>query len=363
MARMHMTTGTKAKKPIRTFYQEPTKSYSPPKEYNFGELIPHADSGSRASLIESLIKEHSSTYELMEPHLDPLPYLNKVHAPEYVEALEACSKKLQESEESNAWFFPSVFRVNQEFNRQHVQSNKHVGYYAFDTFTPVGEETFNQASRSAQSAVSAMDWMLNNNESFAYALCRPSGHHACHDYFGGYCFFNNAACAAERALETVKKVVILDVDYHHGNGTQSIYYDRKDVFVINVHADPAKVFPYFAGFEDEVGTGEGEGFNLNIIAEKDIQTHDYVEILENRVKPALLNFKPDVVIVSLGVDTAATDPLGDFGLTEDSFEAIGRFIKSINVPTVTVQEGGYDVASISKYVHAYMTGYLQGETA
>lgn len=356
-----MSTQEYTQQTITTFYQEPLKSYSPPKEYNFGELIPHADQGSRASLIESLFKEYPDIYTLLNPDIDPRTYLLKAHAPEYVQALESCSQKLQESTTENAWFYPSVFRVNREFNRQHVQSNKHVGYYAFDTFTPVGEETFNQAFRSAQSAVSAMDWLIQRNQQFAYALCRPSGHHACRDFFGGYCFFNNAACAAERALENVKKVAILDLDYHHGNGTQSIYYERNDVLVINIHADPAHVFPYFAGFEDEIGTGQGTGFNLNIIAEKNIETKAYLTLLEDKVRPALTQYNPEILIVPLGVDTAATDPLGDFNLTEDSFNAIGQFIKSINKPTLTIQEGGYDVESISKYVHAYMTGYLQSQ--
>ena len=204
-------------------------------------------------------------------------------------------------------------------------------------------------------ALTATDLVLYG-ASTAYGLCRPPGHHAPHAAFGGFCYFNNAAIAAQHALASgAERVTILDVDYHHGNGTQQLFWSRADVQYISLHADPARAYPYFCGFEDETGTLAGLGNNLNLPLEAGCDDSTFLRVL-NRACDAIERFDPSLLIVSLGVDTYRNDPLGDFALTTASYGDQGARIAALGRPTVVVQEGGYDLATIGRNVHAFLAG-------
>jgi len=229
------------------------------------------------------------------------------------------------------------------------------GYYCFDTTTPLVEGTYRAARASVDVALTTTDVVLGGDD-FAYGLCRPPGHHAAHAVYGGYCFFNNAAIAAQYALERIgDRVAILDIDYHHGNGTQQIFYTRGDVMYTSLHADPNRAYPYFTGFEDETGAGDGAGANLNLPLPKACAGDRFFAALETALA-AMTRFGPVLLIVSLGVDTYYNDPIADFSLTTHDQHEMGARIAAAFPRLVILQEGGYDVDALGINVRAWLRG-------
>jgi acetoin utilization deacetylase AcuC-like enzyme len=233
--------------------------------------------------------------------------------------------------------------------------NGRLGWYCFETTTPLTEGTFAAACAAVDTALTAAALVLGGDRA-AYALCRPPGHHATTANYGGYCFLNNAAIAAQHlAVTTGSRVTVLDVDYHHGNGTQEIFYDRGDVQYVSLHGDPQRAYPFTIGYADETGTGAGLGTNLNLPLPERTDDDHYLDALE-RACTAVEVFAPAVLVVSLGLDTFATDPICDLALTTDGFARCGALIGKLGRPTVVVQEGGYDVAALGENVRRWLRG-------
>jgi acetoin utilization deacetylase AcuC-like enzyme len=220
-----------------------------------------------------------------------------------------------------------------------------LSYYSFDAGTPITAGTWRAIRASANVALMGQT-LVTAGERSAFALCRPPGHHAARDLYGGYCFLNNAAIAAQAFRDAgAERVAILDVDYHHGNGTQAIFYDRADVFFLSIHAHPKVEYPYFLGYEDESGTGSGEGYNRNYPLPWGTGWETYQEALVNAVQQVCA-YAPDVLVVSLGVDTFEHDPISNFCLRDEDYWLMGEAIAPIAKPTLFVLEGGYAVAEI-----------------
>ena len=231
-----------------------------------------------------------------------------------------------------------------------------LGYYSFDAGIGFVEGTWDAIKSSHDTALTAAS-LVKSGERAAYALCRPPGHHAGAGFMGGYCYINNAAVAAQWFLDNgAKRVSILDVDYHHGNGTQEIFYSRSDVQVINLHADPMQEYPYFLGHADETGKDEGEGYNINYPMPFGTTFETWNAALEDGCQK-LIAYMPDVVIVSLGVDTYEKDPISKFKLKTENFPLIGARIAALGIPTLFVQEGGYAVAEIGVNAVGVLTGF------
>jgi acetoin utilization deacetylase AcuC-like enzyme len=231
-----------------------------------------------------------------------------------------------------------------------------LGFYSFDCGTPITATSWQAIKASADVALTGAG-LISGGARAAFALCRPPGHHAGSDHFGGYCFLNNAALAAQKLRDDgAKRVAILDVDYHHGNGTQQIFYRRGDVLVVNIHADPDQEYPYFLGFADEAGAGAGEGFNVNMPLPWGTEWPAWAEALEAGLK-RILAFGADAIVVSLGVDTYKNDPISKFRLDHDDFTAMGGMIARANIPTLFVMEGGYAVAEIGVNAVNVLTGF------
>jgi acetoin utilization deacetylase AcuC-like enzyme len=192
--------------------------------------------------------------------------------------------------------------------------------------------------------------------SAAYGLCRPPGHHATQSLYGGYCFFNNAAVAAAFvAAESGGRVAVLDVDYHHGNGTQQIFYGRDDVAFVSLHGDPLRAYPYHTGFADETGAGRGAGSTRNLPLPAGTDDDAYLGALDQALA-AVDAFDPAIVVVSLGVDTYAGDPMCDLAVTTDGFARCGRAVAALGRPLVVLQEGGYADDALGANVAAWLTG-------
>src|SRR6266403_3914782 len=220
-----------------------------------------------------------------------------------------------------------------------------LGYYAMAAETSISAGSWEAARASADVALTAAA-RISVGERSVFALCRPPGHHAARDLYGGYCLLNNAAVAAQYLRDHgSSRVAILDVDFHHGNGTQDIFYERSDVLYSSIHGDPLEAFPYFSGYADEVGAGEGVGYNQNLPLPRGTDFGGWRGALDTALA-RIDRFAPSVLVVSLGVDTFEHDPIGFFKLRTDDFAQYGRLIGALRIPTLFVLEGGYAVAEI-----------------
>lgn len=216
------------------------------------------------------------------------------------------------------------------------------------------EGTYEAALASANCALSAAQSIVNGQWS-AFALCRPPGHHAGKDYGGGYCFINNASVAANW-LASQGKVALLDIDYHCGNGTQDIFYDRNDVLTISIHADPNFEYPHYAGYANETGAGAGLGFHKNFPLEKGTEDAQYLSTLEAALS-LIRQFEPTYLVLSAGMDIYADDPLGTIKVTTDGIGEIGKRISALDLPTLIVMEGGYANEVLGRNIVALLSAF------
>jgi len=231
-----------------------------------------------------------------------------------------------------------------------------LGYYAMAAETAISQGTWEGAISSMQVAMSAADHVIETSKP-AFALCRPPGHHCSIDQFGGYCFLNNAAIAAQHFLNNgAKKVAVLDVDFHHGNGTQDIFYERGDVFFASLHGDPLDAFPHFLGFADETGKGAGDGTTINYPLPPGTAYATWAEALEDALTKIRL-FGAEALIISLGVDTYEKDPISFFKLNSDDFSRYGQVLAKSGLPTLFCMEGGYGVKEIGLNVANVLSGF------
>jgi acetoin utilization deacetylase AcuC-like enzyme len=232
------------------------------------------------------------------------------------------------------------------------------GVYCMDTATVIGPGTYEGARAAADGALSAAR-LVREGASAVYAPVRPPGHHAGSSYFGGSCYLNNAAIATEWLVgSNVGRVAILDIDAHHGNGTQEIFYERDDVSYTSVHVDPGKGwFPHFCGFEEETGAGRGRGSNLNLPLAPGTGDAGFLEAVA-RGCDAIARFGPDALVVSMGVDSGAADPESPLQVTNDGFARAGLKIAALRMPTVLIQEGGYHLESLGPDVMAILTAFM-----
>jgi acetoin utilization deacetylase AcuC-like enzyme len=229
-----------------------------------------------------------------------------------------------------------------------------VGYHFGDASCPMTAETFAAARASAATALHGAA-LLAAGERQVYALCRPPGHHAAADMAAGFCFFNNAALAAERLTRAGRRVAILDIDVHHGNGTQAIFYGRADVLTVSLHVHPKRFYPFFWGYAEERGAGAGEGFNLNLPLDRGTALAPYLAALD-RALARIAEFAPDVLVVAAGLDISADDPFQGCAIATPEFGAIGRAIGALRLPQLIVQEGGYPSPSLGANLAQLLEG-------
>ncbi|HBP0073556.1 acetylpolyamine amidohydrolase AphA [Pseudomonas aeruginosa] len=231
-----------------------------------------------------------------------------------------------------------------------------LGYYSFDTEAPITAGTWQAIYSSAQVALTAQEHMRQGAHS-AFALCRPPGHHAGGDFMGGYCFLNNAAIATQAFLDQgARRVAVLDVDYHHGNGTQDIFYRRDDVLFASIHGDPRVEYPYFLGYADERGEGAGEGCNHNYPLAHGSGWDLWSAALDDACV-RIAGYAPDALVISLGVDTYKEDPISQFRLDSPDYLRMGERIARLGLPTLFVMEGGYAVEAIGINAVNVLQGY------
>lgn len=313
-------------------------------ELKDGVLKPSFEQPSRADTVRDRVR-HVGLGEIIGPRAFDRACYVAAHSERYVAFLE------------NAWHqwtatgrrhdaLPLVWPVRDLANQQVPEFiDGKLGFFAMDAGSPITASTWDAARTSADIALTGLA-LIDEGQDSAFALCRPPGHHAAREYMGGYCYLNNAAIAAQQAITRgAGRVAVLDVDFHHGNGTQNIFYDRGDVLFVSLHGDPAVSYPYFSGFASERGSGAGEGCNLNIPLPRGTTWQRYREALVQACA-RLRAFSPELLVVSLGVDTFKDDPISHFLLESEDFLDMGQVIASVGTPTLFVMEGGYMVDEI-----------------
>lgn len=352
---------------MRVVYSSDHLRHAPTVEVANGRQTEIHEVPSRAETIRATLAA-DQRFEIVAPTAHGLEPVLAVHDAAMVDHLRAAWARATAELDGAVEVVPDTFlhpalREGMGPTPQHHGGIGSLGAWVFDSTTPLVEGTFAAACSSADVALTALDLVLagddrdNGGDGFAcvYALCRPPGHHAARAVYGGYCYLNNAAIAAEAARAAgAARVTVLDVDYHHGNGTQQLFYGRADVQYVSLHADPVRAYPYFAGYAEETGAGAGRATTLNLPLPEQLDDDGFLAELDRAVE-AIDRFDPAVLVVSLGVDTYRLDPLGDLQVTTEGFGAQAARIAALRRPTVVVQEGGYHVPDIGTNVHAFLT--------
>lgn len=335
------------------FFNPAQLDFKPLYEWAFGNRIDHPETTKRAESILSAIEGEANDFHIFTP-LQVSP--NVLRATHNYQLLTLYNTARSLPDEDT--FYPSVYPTKGMTNSDPTNLY-HAGYYCFDSGTPLNSKTLSAALWSASCAYDAASVVLNDIRRSAYALSRPPGHHASESLFGGYCYFNNAAIAAKR-LQEKGRVAILDIDFHHGNGTQELFYDTDEVLTLSMHGDPRTCYPYYSGFSHETGEGKGQGYNLNFPLPKGTAFKDYKAVLEKQVWNNIACFEPDYLIIAAGFDTYKLDHVGHFTFeTEDYFE-LGRILGTMNYPTVVIQEGGYYTPHLGQNVVTFLKGLRDG---
>jgi acetoin utilization deacetylase AcuC-like enzyme len=312
-----------------------------------GQLVPTFETPERIAVILGALE--AAHIEVTAPRDIPESRLLRVHDAEFVAFLRGAHARWH-AEGRTGHVLPSGFPARGlRRDRKPSGISGALGYYAFDASTPIVAGTWDAALAAARCAMTAAA-MVSEGEAAAYALCRPPGHHAGRSTYGGYCYLNNAALAAQYLLdEGRRRVSVIDVDYHHGNGTQEIFWERDDVQFVSLHGTPDTEYPWFLGYADEQGEGRGAGHTLNLPLPTGTGWDGYQAALGTALD-AIRRYAPDALVVSLGVDTFAGDPISAFKLEREHYPRIGALLAGLALPTVLVQEGGYAVAEIGDIV-------------
>jgi acetoin utilization deacetylase AcuC-like enzyme/GNAT superfamily N-acetyltransferase len=296
--------------------------------------------------------ERPGFFERLPARKFPRSWIRTVHDRDFVQYLMHACARVPEGKS----VYPYVFPIRNA-TRPPRELPLRAGYYCIDTFTPLNRNAWLAALGAVDCALTGAQCLLDGYH-VAYALVRPPGHHAERRSFGGFCYFNSAAVAANY-LSRYGRVAVLDVDYHHGNGTENIFYRRADVFTVSLHGHPRVTYPYFSGFEDERGEGAGLGYNLNIPLQEGLDGAGYREHLARALKH-IARFAPHYLVLALGLDTAKGDPTGSFTLTSRDFHENGRMIGALGLPLLVTQEGGYRTRSLGQNARHFFEGLWDG---
>ncbi|MEM6901336.1 MAG: histone deacetylase family protein [Pseudomonadota bacterium] len=339
---------------METYYSDQQIRHAPVREMQDGKMVPYAEKPER---VETLLKAVGSPIAARDHGLAPLL---DVHDAGYVAFLQSAHDEWRSAGRKGD-AFPYVFpaRGRRPLNLERIDAR--LGQYAYDCGTPVTQHTWQAAYWNVQTALTALDAVMDTSQN-TLALCRPPGHHSGKDYMGGYCYLNNVAIAAQAGLNRgAQRVAILDVDYHHGNGTQDIFYNRGDVLTVSIHADPKTDYPFYWGHADETGSGPGSGCNANYPLPRGTEWSTYSATLQ-RACEAVGAFKPDLLIVPYGADTFERDPISHFKLKTDNYRDMGNTIAALSLPTLVCMEGGYAVDALGANLASFLSGFADQDS-
>lgn len=342
---------------MKTIYTEKHRLRNAKTELYGGQLVEPFERPSRAEYILKRVKQ-TELGPVTAPQDFGTDPIYRVHDRDYVDFMQVAWSQWQ-AESFAGEAIPTTWPARRMSNRVPEFIEGKLGYYAMAGETSISEGTWEAAYWSAQVALTGAA-VLRAGDRGVFALCRPPGHHCALDMYGGYCFLNNAAIAAQSFLDNgLKRVAIVDVDFHHGNGTQDIFYKRSDVMFASLHGDPSDAFPHFLGYADEKGEGEGVDFNHNYPMKPNSGFEQWRNALLDALAKVKL-FKPDALVISLGVDTFENDPISFFKLKSNDFTTYGADIAALDLPTLFIMEGGYDIDEIGINTVNVLQGFNGG---
>ena len=341
---------------MRTVYSEQHRLRDAKTELYGGELVQPFEKPSRAETVLRVVRE-SGLGEISAPEAFSQDPVLAVHDADYIAFLQTAWQEWRDAGYAGE-VIASVWPARRMQSRVPRFIDGKVGYYAMAAETSISEGTWAAAVASKDVALTGAKALLGG-ERGVFSLCRPPGHHAALDMYGGYCFLNNAAIAAQYLRDQgAERVAILDIDFHHGNGTQDIFYARDDVLFCSLHGDPEDAFPHFLGYADETGSGPGAGFNRNYPMPPGTSFEQWQEALADALA-RMVEFSPQYLVVSLGVDAFENDPISFFKLTSPDFLTTGQMIGALDIPTLFVMEGGYDVDEVGTNVVNVLKGFCE----
>ncbi len=351
---------------IPAVYSPVHQEHAPTSEVELGQTLGQYELPVRAEEIRRALEREPERFSFVAPAEHGVAPIEGVHDPGLVAFLATAWAEVQ-AEQELAEVFPDTFvhpAIREGMGAAPAPGGAaaRLGYWCFETMTPLVAGTYQAARAAVDVALTAADLVLDGARA-AYGLCRPPGHHAPRAAYGGYCYLNNAAIVADHvARSTGTRVTVLDIDYHHGNGTQQIFYERDDVQYVSLHGDPNRAYPYFAGYAEECGGGRGLGSTLNLPFPPGTDDATYQTGLARAVE-AIDAFGPTTLVVSLGVDTFELDPIADFALTTGGFARAGATVAELGRPTIVLQEGGYHVPTIGENVRTWLAAFDRAASA
>ena len=341
-------------------YSAAHRGHAPATEFFRGERVACFETPARAEFVVDALRARG--HEVRAPQDDSSDVLPRVHTPRYLAFLQSAWAEWLALDPANAERqpFPSVWPVRSlRSDLEPANFTARLGLYSMDNGSPLAPGTWAAAKAGADAAASAAGLLLHGAPA-VFCATRPPGHHAGADFMGGYCFVNNAAVAAQALGDRgCQRVAILDVDYHHGNGTQSIFYERADVLSVSIHGDPRTEYPFYLGHADETGAEAGRGFNLNLPLAAGASSALWFEALDVACA-RVAGHRPEALVVSLGLDTYADDPISTFQLQSADFTRLGSRLKRLGVPTLFVLEGGYAASDLGRNAANVAEGFEQG---
>jgi acetoin utilization deacetylase AcuC-like enzyme len=350
---------------MRVVYTSGHLAHDPVSETIMGRETPAYEVPERAERIRAALVADGG-FELVGPTEHGLEPILAVHDPGLVRFLEEAWPQAQREGFVGQAVIPDTWAVRglaegfgaegMRLVREPTAIAGRAGFWGLDSSTPIVAGTYAAARAAVDTALTTVDLVLDAGESTVYGLCRPPGHHAARSMYAGYCYFNNAAIAAESIVRrTGEPVAILDLDYHHGNGTEQIFWRRGDVLYVSIHADPDRQYPYVLGRADETGEGPGAGANLNFPLEAGVDDERYLGVLDQALD-AIAPTSGSIVVVSLGFDTYGQDPICDFALTTPVYHEIGRRVAALGRRLVILQEGGYHRPTLGDNARIWLRG-------
>ncbi len=337
---------------MRAIFDERQWNHDPKHFLANGKVSPNPEQPERIKVLHAGACAASCDFEA--PKDAGLGPIAAIHTPEYLTFLQTIYKRWQHIEGAGEEVIPNIHPANRTDSYPKSAAGQ-AGFHQADSACPIASGTWEAAYWSAQSAISGADALIEGTRA-AYVLSRPPGHHAFGDLAGGFCFLNNSAIAAERLRAKGLRPAIVDVDVHHGNGTQGIFYERSDVLTVSLHADPARFYPFFWGHAHERGAGAGLGYNLNLPLARGTGDDDFLKTLETALT-RVRAFGADAVVIALGLDAYIDDPFKGLAITTPGFARIGAALADMNLPTVFVQEGGYLCGALGANLTSVLNGF------
>jgi acetoin utilization deacetylase AcuC-like enzyme len=341
---------------MKVIFTDEHRKHDGAMEFLNGKLVPMFEMPRRMDMVMDRVRSQGFK-EILPPQPIGLEPARRVHSDAFLEFLSVAWERWHRDWPKTTFAAPFTFAMRRLGQKPGKSAVSQFGYWCFDLSSPFVPGTWD-AIKAAHDVAITGQRLVAGGERAVFSVCRPPGHHAMKDMAGGYCYINNAASAAQAFRDGgAAKVAVLDVDYHHGNGTQDIFYDRDDVLFVSLHGHPDQEYPYFLGYAEETGSGKGEGFNVNYPLPWGTGWDSYRQALADGIGKVEA-FRPDALVVSLGVDTFEADPISHFKLKSPDYLEMGAMIAALNKPTLSVMEGGYAVEEIGINAVNVLTGFM-----